>query len=323
MSKLVSVIIPTYNRADIITEAINTVLEQTYQNFEIIVIDDGSTDNTCEVIKNIDDSRIQYIYQENSGRPSLARNTGIKISIGEYIAFLDSDDLWHREKLEKQIDILDNNNNIGLVTNWSLYKTFKNEEIQVKKSQAKTQKENVLYILTAPDKAFTGTPTLLVRKKCFETIGSFDDEMTFCEDWDLFFRISLLYEIYNIEEILTYVRMHQESISKTPDVKKFKDSYLRYLQKAFENKNLSPELLKIKDEAYSNALWSIGGWALHKSKDYQTARKSFLESIKYSYCKIFNIRFLMEFTVSFYPRLFLGIYEYSRKIYKKLLGKKC
>jgi len=323
MSKLISVIIPTYNRADIITDAINSVLEQTYQIFEIIVVDDGSTDNTVEIIKKIDDSRIIYIYQENSGRPSAARNTGIKKSTGDYIAFLDSDDLWHREKLEKQIAILDNNPNIGLVTNWSSYKTFNNEEIKIKMSQAKSQRENILYILTAPDKAFTGTPTLLVRKECLEKVGSFDETMTFCEDWDLFFRISLLYEIYNIEKVLTYIRIHQENISKTPNANAFMESYLIYLQKAFENENLSTELLKIKGEAYSNAWWSIGGWALHKSKDYQTARKSFLESIKYSHNKIFNVRFLVEFILVCGPELFCGVYGYSRSIYRKLLGKKC
>lgn len=322
MSKLISVIIPTYNRAGIITDAINTVLNQTYKHLEIIIIDDGSTDNSREIIENIKDSRIRYIYQENSGRPSSARNKGIKIAKGEYIAFLDSDDLWHPQKLEKQINILDENSNVGLVTNWCVYKTFKDEEIQIKKYQAKSQEDNSIFILTKPDKVFTATPTLLIRKECFEKVGLFDEEMTYCEDWDMFFRISLFYEIYNIEEVLTYVRVHGESLSQNNDVTKFSQGYLRFLEKAFENKDLPPELFTMKDEAYSNALWCIGSWALQKSKDGLIAKESLLKSLKYSPKKLLNLKFLVLLFLSFSPSLFLVFFETLKKSYRKLLGVK-
>ena len=110
----VSVIIPAYNSSGFIEDALESVFKQTYRNYEVIVVDDGSTDKSAEIIGSFSDKRIIYIYQENHG-VSVARNKGILESKGEYIAFLDSDDLWLPEKLEKQVAILNNNKNTGLV----------------------------------------------------------------------------------------------------------------------------------------------------------------------------------------------------------------
>lgn len=312
MSELISVIIPTYNRGNVIADAINTVLGQTYQNFEIIIVDDGSTDNTSEVVQSFGDFRIKYIYRENSGRPSIARNIGIKNATGEYIAFLDSDDLWHPEKLEKQASVLENNKDVGLVTNRSLYKLFDGQEIKIKRNLAKNQKENIIYILSSPDKVFTGTPTLLIRKVCFERVGLFDETMKFCEDWDLFFRISLVYGIYNVDEVLTYVRIHSEGMSKNSDMSEFYQGYLKFLQKAFENEKLPLEYVKIKNEAYSNAFYSIGGLEMSRSGDYLSAGKHLLESVKYSCKKLFNLKFLTKLIVCCVP-LGQRVYEQTKK----------
>lgn len=322
MSKLISVIIPTYNRAYLVKDAINSVLSQTYQEFEILVVDDGSTDDTVKVVNSFQDERIKYIYQENSGKPSVVRNKGIKEAKGDFIAFLDSDDLWHPEMLEKHINILKDNPDIGFSTNWSLYQTFDGKELFQKKCLAHNQKEYLEYMLLDPDKAYTGTGSSLIRKEILQKAGLFDEEMTFCEDWDLFFRMAALSEIYNIEEILTYVRNHKESISKTPDVTKFKEGYLRFLQKAFDNKNLPKNLLKNKNKAYSNAFWTIGGWALNKSQNYPEARKNLWASLKYSPLKILNIKFLVELMLSCSPKFCLKCYNHVKQKYRKLLGKK-
>ncbi len=101
---LVSIVVPTYNRAGNITKTVDSILDQTYKNIELIIVDDGSTDNTQDVLKSYAD-RIQYIYQDNAG-PSAARNKGIQEAQGEFIAFLDSDDLWKPEKIEKQVELL-------------------------------------------------------------------------------------------------------------------------------------------------------------------------------------------------------------------------
>jgi glycosyltransferase involved in cell wall biosynthesis len=116
----ISVIVPTYNRSELLPRAINSILNQTFKDFELIIVDDGSTDNTKKIIEKYseNDSRIKYIYQENSGGPPRPKNTGIKIAKGNYIAFLDSDDEWLPSKLEEQIKKYienDKNHNIGLV----------------------------------------------------------------------------------------------------------------------------------------------------------------------------------------------------------------
>ena len=117
MNELVSVVIPTHNRADLLPRAIDSVLNQTYSNFEIIVVSDGSTDNTEEVVKSYSDkdSRIRFIGYSPARGGNIARNTGIEAAKGEYVAFLDDDDEWMPEKLKKQIKVMESNPDIGLV----------------------------------------------------------------------------------------------------------------------------------------------------------------------------------------------------------------
>ncbi len=113
MQPLVSVIIPTYNRAALVVQAVQSALNQTYTNMEIIVVNDGSTDNTPEILKEYE-GKIKYVYQERSER-SKARNEGFRHSTGSYIAFLDSDDLWLPTKIEKQVEVLNKKADVGLV----------------------------------------------------------------------------------------------------------------------------------------------------------------------------------------------------------------
>ena len=118
---LVSVVVATYNRADLISETLDSILNQTYKIFELIVVDDGSSDNTEEIVKRYSNGRINYIKTDNWGGPARPRNIGIKQSKGEYIAFCYDDDIWLPKKLEKQIKCLDNSDN-GMV--FSMHKQF-------------------------------------------------------------------------------------------------------------------------------------------------------------------------------------------------------
>jgi len=123
----VSVIIPTYNCAQFITEAIESALMQTYTDIEIVVVDDGSTDNTKEILKPyIEKNFLTYIYQENQG-PGAARNTGIKAATGEYIAFLDADDTLTEDSVEKRINLIEGSSDIGLVFSDYFYQKEKFE----------------------------------------------------------------------------------------------------------------------------------------------------------------------------------------------------
>ena len=115
MKRKVSVIIPTYNREATLKRAVESVLNQTYTDFELIIVDDGSTDNTRQLVENIHDDRITYYYVKINSGAAAARNYGIERAEGEYIAFQDSDDYWHSDKLEKQMKVMESNPDIGFV----------------------------------------------------------------------------------------------------------------------------------------------------------------------------------------------------------------
>ncbi len=206
--KRVSVIIPTFNRKDFLKEAIDSVLSQTYKNFELIVVDDGSTDGTGEMISKYY-PQIRYFYQKNKG-PSAARNKGIKEAKGEYISFLDSDDLWLKEKLKKQIDFFDKNPE---------YKICYTDEIWIRNGKRVNPKKKHrkycgwIFERTLP-LCIVSPSSVIIHRNVFENVGLFDEEFFVCEDYDLWLRISSKYPIYFLEEKLIIKRGgHEDQIS--------------------------------------------------------------------------------------------------------------
>ena len=190
----ISVIIPTYNREDFILNTIESIKNQTVNVDEIIVIDDGSTDNTKEILKN---QNIKYIYQKNSG-VSKARNSGILEAKNEWISFLDSDDTWHNQKIEHHINLHKQNKN--LMASFSDETWIRNnKEIKLKAYQ---QKENPTF-LNSLKLCKIGASTFFCNKKIFDNIGLFDENLIACEDYDLWLRILQNYEIRFIEKKLT------------------------------------------------------------------------------------------------------------------------
>lgn len=197
---LVSVVLPTYNRAHLIVKSIETVLEQSYKNLELIVVDDCSTDNTRQRVKDIKDSRLKYIKIERNAGPAYARNKGIKLSGGEYIAFQDDDDRWMRDKLQKQVDVLMSSpESVGIVYT-GIYKLIKgkNEYIPSKKN---INREGCIF-----EELLRGNFVpihALVRRSCFEKVGFFDESMPALEDWDMWLRMAEKYEFFYIREALS------------------------------------------------------------------------------------------------------------------------
>ena len=199
---ITSVIIPVYNRANTICDAINSVLAQSYSNYEIILVDDGSTDNLKEVIFQYGDN-ITYVYQNNSGA-SAARNNGIRRANGEFIAFLDSDDAWLPSKLEKQLAYLDMVEGLGLIGTgyFNCDENLCTPVIPVKLKMAKTEREEILIRNIWP------TPSVIVRRSCFETVGMFNENMRFAEDWEMWIRIAQAFPVATLEEPLVCIRNH-------------------------------------------------------------------------------------------------------------------
>jgi glycosyltransferase involved in cell wall biosynthesis len=193
-----SVIIPTYNRQHLFEIALESVLNQTYRDFEVIIVDDGSTDQTREVIKIFDDSRVKYHYQENHG-VSHARNRGLEISRGKFIAFLDSDDSWVPQKLERVNEAINRHPHLSI---------FHTDEIWYKGkrllSQKKKHKKPSGYVyLKALPLCCIGMSTAVVKRDVFKKIGLFDESLPACEDYDFWLRATHSFEVKLINENLT------------------------------------------------------------------------------------------------------------------------
>lgn len=206
----VSVIIPTYNRAELVGRAIQSVLDQTYQDFEIIIVSDGSTDNTDEVVNRYKDTRIVYLRHNKNRGGSAARNTGINIAKGQYIGLLDSDDEWLPQKLEKQVDKLQMlPNKVGVVYSGFYYVSEKNGQNLSK--VVPTLRGNVYDNLLQG--CILGGPTPLVRKLCFEKAGFFEEALPSCQDWDMWIRLSKYYEFDFVPDFLAKHYVHGDQIS--------------------------------------------------------------------------------------------------------------
>lgn len=230
-NKLVTVIIPTYNRANLIKETINSVLNQTHQNFEILIIDDGSVDNTKAVVQSIKDDRIKYYWQEHSGLPAIARNKGLNIAKGEFIAFLDSDDIWFPQKLEKQIEIIEKNPDILLISTNGI--TFPSKYPFMFLSIKEDKRISFRLLLKGN---FVKNSSVLMKKSVIDAIGLLDEnfQLKAMEDYDYWLRL-LKYKdksILILKEILIKYRIHEDSVreySLFKDPKYHLNRYKTYL----------------------------------------------------------------------------------------------
>ncbi len=255
----VSVIIPTYNRAALLKEAIESVRSQTYANWELIVVDDGSTDDTQSIISQNRDSRIRYFYQKNAG-VSAARNRGIEESRSPLIAFLDSDDLWVPEKLERQVHVMKQHPETGLlygqVGRYSISDSNRSEVEPLKGLMT------VPELLNGPRTLFTST--VIVRRACLEQAGLFDTELHVGEDFDLFLRIAEKYPVFFLEGADTKMRIHPENTGG--NVKKLYSGYLNFAQKmmkAYANQIAKPSRYEELEAKYS---YLLGGLYLKEGK---------------------------------------------------------
>ena len=270
----VSVIIPTYNRANLVAKAIKSVLSQTYQDFEIIVIDDGSTDNTEEIIRSFKDKRVKYIkkYKENKGS-SVARNIGIKVARGKYIALLDSDDEWLPEKLDKQIKVLQSESpEVGVVYSNLCYIDENGKSMNKLRNP---KKEGYIYE-DLFGKNCVGTPsTVLIRKECFHQVGLFDDLLNAMEDWDMWIRIAKYYRFALIKVPLVKYRLHSNQKTRNLELKIITAN--RILVK-YANE------LEIRREAHSKHCFRVGNRFCHMGKT-KEGRRYLLKAISlYPFC---------------------------------------
>ena len=208
----ISVVIPTYNRAEYINKAVSSVLRQTGQGngfeiVEVVVVDDASDDNTREVIKEIEDARIIYHRLEKNGGANVARNKGINISTGNWIAFQDSDDEWYIDKIKKQVEYANGHTDCDMITH--PFKAFFSDGTDMTTRIVESEK----MIEELAKRNFIGTPTMLIKKEALNDIGGFDVNMKALQDWDLAVRFASKYRIGMVPEVLLDVNMKVEGIS--------------------------------------------------------------------------------------------------------------
>ena len=269
---LISIVIPTYNHAKYLDKALNSVIEQTYKNWEIIVVDNFSSDNTEEVVLKYKDSKIKYIKVKNDGVIAKSRNTGISNAKGDWIAFLDSDDWWSPRKLETIFPYLNQSNDF-------IYHNLQIINKDNVKTKKKTLKSRNLHKPVTLDLILNGNPicnsSVVVRKTFLEKIGGLNEskEMIAAEDYNAWIKISCLTDKFlYVSKSLGYYLVHEKGISH-------KDMSIpsRHATNEFLSKLSNRHKLQL--EAY---LRYIGGCYKFSKKEYRKSKEDFLFAKKFS-----------------------------------------
>jgi glycosyltransferase involved in cell wall biosynthesis len=263
----ISIIIPAYNAMNYLPETMASVFNQTFDDFEVVVVNDGSTDETEKWASQIKDVRVKLVSQANLGLAG-ARNTGIRESQGEYLAFLDADDVWESTKLAKQAQVLDTYPEVGLVYTWVTYVD------QQQKSTGRTvnyQFEGNVWSELIQRNLIECGSVAVVRRSCLERVGLFDEQLSSLnvgEDWDMWLRIAAQYDFKVVKEPLVYYRQLAGSASKNWEL--VAKSLRAVIEKAFNDAPL--ELLTLRNKSYGNAHVVLAWKAIQsQGRDYEKA----------------------------------------------------
>lgn len=271
-SPLISIVMPAYNAEKYIKAAVDSVLNQSFSDFELIVADDGSTDDTGAIIKGYNDPRIKYLYQKNAGA-SKARNLGIINSRGKYVAFLDADDVWMPFKLMKQVYKFAQNPELGLVYGWvrSIYPDGRLKYV------SRPNKEGWVYKDLLLNNFQHNGSIQMVKKECFETVGLFDETLPHCQDYDLWVRIAKKYQFGVINDILVEYRVLPNSLSKQH--KKLQKNHFAIIERELCNADRS--IKRIRNKIYSNYYDYLFKTCYSVTNDKTSAHKYLLMSLVY------------------------------------------
>jgi glycosyltransferase involved in cell wall biosynthesis len=211
----VSVVIPTHNRDRFLKAAIQSVLNQTFQDFELIVVDDASTDRTVEVVQSFADPRITYIRHETNKGGAAARNNGIRNASGKYIAFLDDDDEWMKDKLRLQVHLIDRSpDKVGLI--YTGYEVVDRDTGRVRRVNIPTKRGDLSSELLLHN-CLGSTSSALLKRNCLKNAGLFDEALPSFQDYDLWIRISRRYHFDYIELPLFKYHIHSTQIWTNPE----------------------------------------------------------------------------------------------------------
>lgn len=303
----VSVIIPTYNSPRFLIEALESVINQTYRDLEVIIVDDGSTDNTPVVLLPYLEKHknIRCIYQENKGTAA-ARNTGIKSSSGEYIAFLDHDDIWLPLKSELQVRVLDENPLVGLV--YCRFHYFYEGEGILAESHDREWRRGELFEQFLERNYIPTASLVMVRRSCFDKAGDFDESLSIVDDYDFYIRIARNYKIEYVDRSLVYWRRHVHSASKVTE--KLIHNRIAMREKILKNQILNDWQRSIVSQLLKRDYFALGYFLLSSYQE-KKASKFFRKSLGHK--PLLSMIYLI---CSYLP---VSVYKFIRKCKSALL----
>jgi glycosyltransferase involved in cell wall biosynthesis len=316
----VSVIIPSYNCGQYVTKAIDSVLEQTYKEYEIILVDDGSKDGTKKTVeKYLQFINFNYIYQQNKGLAA-ARNIGIRNARGKYIALLDADDWWSPTKLEKQIKVFEGDSEIELVHS-NVYVAYEeNKEkiepycmnIDYNKLSKKKLFEKILFW-----EADICVPTIIIKKTLLDKVGYFDEKLSYlgCEDREFCLRAFRGSKTFFINDYLAYYLQRKNSMTK--DLNKMQKAREYLIEKTIKETGYFKNKKKIKKIIYSK-LFFREGVNFFRRRNKKEALKKFIQSIKY---KNFNLNSYFYILLCLLPNKLIELTNNYRRSYASVCKK--
>ncbi len=329
----VSVIIPTYNRAPYLSEAIVSVLGQKYGDVEIIVVDDGSTDNTRECLQRyIDEGRITYLHQENSGRPAVARNLGLRHASGEYVCFLDSDDILMEESIVKGVEILGRHDNIAMVcSDWLYFRKHFTENQELEPSWIRSTgyldrlpKEMIRdrggdfvvferdFMYELFNSNFICTSNVITRKELLDRTGYFDESLKIGEDYDLWLRLLETKDLAYIMVPLVFRRRHDGSITRHLAQNLIEDA--KVIEKFMGKKRVMSPATRRRLYRRLEAFYFYTGYFFMDERNLPESRKRFGKAIRYNPASYRNYRY---FTISLLPA---SAILFARKLKRLMRG---
>jgi glycosyltransferase involved in cell wall biosynthesis len=209
---MVSVVLPTYNRLRFLRPAIESVYAQTFSDWQLIIADDGSASETRQYLQSLaNQPRVTVVWLPHTGRPSMVRNAALQRVVSQYVAFMDSDDLWAPRKLERQIDIL----RARVECRWSYTAFLRVDEGGIPLAEEAVRPwvphEGAIFEQVVTGRAAIRTPSVLATRELIERAGGFDESLLSAEDYDLWLRLALYSEVAIVDEPLVYVRYHDEN----------------------------------------------------------------------------------------------------------------
>ena len=263
---IISVIVPAYDAARTILETVESVLGQTFQDFELIVVDDGSSDGTAELLKEISDSPLKVYSYENGG-VAVARNRGIALAKGEFISFIDADDLWTPDKLESQLAALERMPEAGIAYSWT---TMADENGEPLYPQKPVYFEGDVYPqLLVNNFIFSGS-NILARREAIESVGEFDLSLRACQDWDCYVRLAAKWPFVLVPRHQIFYR--QYSMSMSSRINLVEEEILVAAEKTFQS--APAELQRLKNQRLANCYQHIARLCLTHTQNAEGIKRA-------------------------------------------------